>query len=207
MITCFLTYDDAVTRTRSRSVSDERSLLHSLRLLVMVIILSAAGSVPAIFAENSAITEYHIKAAFLYNFAKFVDWPDEALGDDSTPFTLCVLGIEPYISVRESLAGKHIKGHQVEVKRVNGAADAGTCQMLFVSAEASAAAGADLTDIDAHALTVGETQDFIQRGGVINLKTVDNKVRFEINRTAGERFGFRFSAQLLKLAILVGREP
>ncbi len=206
MNACFLTHPGPATHRHSPVVGGGRSLLRAMRLLLMLAIFSVAGSAPAIFAESAAITEYHIKAAFLYNFAKFVEWPDEALGDAAAPFTLCVVGVEPDLSLRESLAGKHIRGHRVEVRRVGGAAEAGACQMLFVSEEGSAAAGDDFTQIDTHALTVGESQDFIRRGGVINLKTVNNKVRFEINRLAGERFGFKFSSQLLKLAILVGRE-
>lgn len=206
MNVCTLMHLGPVARIGHRAPADRRSLLRGLRLLLVVAIFSAASSAPAIFAENSVLTEYHIKAAFLYNFAKFVEWPTAAIGDESAPFTLCVLGVEPYISVRESLTGKTIKGHKVEVRRLETIAEAAQCQMIFVSAEGNVAAGVDLSHLGGHALTVGETGDFIDRGGVINMKTVDNKVRFEIDRYSGERFGFKFSAQLLKLAILVGRE-
>lgn len=179
-------------------------LIAGMRLLALLLTLFMAGSVPAIYAENETITEYHIKAAFLYNFAKFVEWPASAFSDETAPFNLCVVGTEPFISVRETLVGKTIKGRRVDVRRVGNAAAAGQCQMLFVSAEPEIPVTEVLPiDLRARALTIGESSDFIDRGGVINLKTVDNKVRFEIDRGAGERFGFKFSSQLLKLAILV----
>jgi hypothetical protein len=177
-----------------------------IRLLAVLLMCFTAGSAPALYAESVAITEYHIKAAFLYNFAKFVEWPATAFADDAAPFNLCVIGVEPFISARETLVGKTIKGRRVEVRRVDSTTTAGQCQMLFVSADESASAEAVPAEVLGYALTVGETNDFISRGGIINLKTVDNKVRFEIDRASGEQFGFKFSSQLLKLAILVDRQ-
>ncbi|WP_275097806.1 YfiR family protein [Sedimenticola hydrogenitrophicus] len=183
-----------------------KGLVCGMRLLALLLTFFMAGSAPAIYAENESITEYHIKAAFLYNFAKFVEWPATAFANDAAPFNLCVIGIEPFISVRETLMGKTIKGRSVEVRRVDSATTAGQCQMLFVSAADSTAVEAVPAEVLGHALTVGETNDFISRGGIINLKTVENKVRFEIDRASGEQFGFKFSSQLLKLAILVDRQ-
>lgn len=182
-------------------------LVCGMRLLALLLTFFMASSVPAIYAENESITEYHIKAAFLYNFAKFVEWPTNAFADEAAPFNLCVIGTEPFLDVREALVGKTIKGRRVEVSRVDSAGVAGQCQLLFVSASPDnpAAPGVLPIDLRERALTVGESNDFIARGGIINLKTVNNKVRFEIDRGAGERFGFEFSSQLLKLAILVDR--
>lgn len=174
-------------------------------LLAMLFIVCVTGNVSAIFAQGETLTEYHVKAAFLYNIAKFVQWPAGELGDSATPFNLCVVGVEPFISMRETLTGKQIQGHEVVVRRAEHFDTAENCQMLFVSAIENATAGALLTDATHPVLTVGETPDFINKGGIINLKTVNNKIRFEIDRDAGQRHGFRFSAQLLKLAILVDR--
>lgn len=179
-------------------------LVDGMRLLGLLLTLFMVSSVPAIYAENEAITEYHIKAAFLYNFAKFIEWPASAFADEAAPFNLCVIGTEPYISARETLVGKTIKGRRVEVRQVDNATVAGRCQMLFVSAEPDNPSVEVLPiDLRERAMTVGESRDFIASGGVINLKTVNNKVRFEIDRGAGERFGFKFNSQLLKLAILI----
>lgn len=172
-------------------------------LLVFLLVLCTTGNAPAIFAQGDDLTEYHIKAAILYNIAKFVQWPAGQLGNTETPFHLCVIGTEPFISMRETLAGKQIKGHKVMVRQIDSVETASDCQMLFVSAADSGATGPLPMNSGEPILSVGETADFIDQGGIINLATINNKVRFEINLMAGERLGFRFSAQLLKLAILV----
>lgn len=201
----FMPGEPMLTLVRMRRI-DRKGLVRGMRLLALLLTFFMAGSAPAIYAENESITQYHIKAAFLYNFAKFVEWPATTFADDTAPFNLCVIGTEPFLDIREALVGKTIKGRRVEVRRVDSAIAAGQCQLLFVSASPDHPV-ADMLPIDlrAHALTVGESGDFIARGGIINLMTVNNKVRFEIDRGAGERFGFKFSSQLLKLAILVGQ--
>lgn len=174
--------------------------------LLAILIFFATGNTPASFAQSAGLSEYHVKAAFLYNFAKFVRWPETAFADESAPFNLCIIGVEPFIRARETLIDKRIRGHQVEVRRLDGVDSGMGCHMLFVGAEESATVGSLLPALGDHTLTVGESSDFIGRGGVINLKAIDNKVRFEIDRAGGERYGFKFSSQLLKLAILVGSE-
>lgn len=172
------------------------------------VLVAAAILIPSAYAriaagQEVAVTEYQVKAAFLYNFAKFVDWPAEAFGGESAAFTLCVLGDEAFASAHQSLAGKTVKGRAVAVRRVAGATDARECHMLFVGTTDGGEVAPILAGIGRHTLTVGETSDFTRHGGVINLTRIDNKIRFEIDREAGERSGFRFSSQLLKLAILV----
>jgi hypothetical protein len=172
------------------------------------VLVVAAILIPSAYARIAAgheigVTEYQVKAAFLYNFAKFVDWPAEAFGAESAAFTLCVLGDEAFASAHESLAGKTVKGRPMAVRRVASATDAGECHMLFVGAADGDEVAPVLAAIGRHTLTVGETRDFTRHGGVINLTRIDNEIRFEIDRVAGERAGFRFSSQLLKLAIPV----
>lgn len=170
----------------------------TILLVALATDLSAALS-----QEGPEITQYHIKAALLYNFAKFVDWPAEAFRDPTTPFNLCVVGVEPFISARETLVGKTIKGRKVDVRRVDSSAVLKQCHMLFV-ATSDGGSELDVSDIKGEVLTIGESDDFLRKGGIINFKTVDNKIRFELDRDTGERLGFKFRAQLLQRAILVG---
>lgn len=149
--------------------------------------------------------EYHLKAAFLYNFAKFVDWPAPAPGEAEGPFTICILGAEAFVSARETLAGKSVKGRPVEVRRVDRVEAARQCHLLFVSAPEGSPPGPAVGSLGSHVLTVGEADDFVRSGGLINLRKVDNKVRFEIARSAGEQAGFKFRVQLLQRAIEVDR--
>jgi len=168
-------------------------------------LIALAAYLPVACSQQAPVTEYDVKAAFLYNFGKFIEWPGDAFASTDAPFRLCIAGGEAFLRARESLAGKRIRGRELDLRQVETLAEAEQCHMLFVSAAGDrSATGHPLADVNrAHTLTVGESSDFIFRGGIINLTRVDNRVRFEIDRLAGERAGFRFSAQLLKLATLV----
>ncbi|HZX31658.1 MAG TPA: YfiR family protein [Rhodocyclaceae bacterium] len=175
------------------------ALLRQILRLAVVL----AGLLPMLAPGAAAdFNEYHLKAAFLYNFAKFVDWPPAA-GEPEGAFRVCILGDDAFESVRETLAGKTIKGKAVDVARVERVDAARACQLLFVTAPDSARAERGLSILGNQVLTVGETDEFVKSGGLINLKTVDNRIRFEIARLAGEQAGFRFRVQLLQRAILV----
>lgn len=153
--------------------------------------------------EDGSTIEYQLKAAFLYNFAKFVQWPTEASGGSIDSFTLCVSGEEPFRIMHQYLAGKRVRGHLIAVRAVDSSAEASGCHLLFVSA-ASVQLQRALPRVSGPVLTVGETGDFIRSGGMINLVRSDNRLRFEISRSVGERAGLKFSSQLLKLATPAG---
>ncbi|MGE5469560.1 MAG: YfiR family protein [Bacteroidota bacterium] len=160
-----------------------------------------ALSLPA--AADETVAEYQLKAAFLYNFAKFVEWPAAAFDDSTSPFSLCILGTEPYLAAKEILSGKSVRGRAIEVRHIETLKKADNCHMLFVASADQGTGPHAFALANSKTLTVGEEGDFIVRGGIINLKRVDDKLRFEIARLVGQRLGFRFSAQLLKLATVV----
>lgn len=153
--------------------------------------------------EGSAVTEHQLKAAFLYSFAKFVDWPDEGSKGGAGTFLLCIWGHEQYEATQLTLAGKSIRGQKLEVRPVRSAADAQGCQLLFISAAFEPSRSA-LEQISGAVLTIGESAEFLRGGGMINLVRADNRLRFEIARQTGERAGLKFSSQLLKLAAPAG---
>lgn len=173
----------------------------AIRLLLAGALLAGAAQ-PRAAQADPAVTEYQLKAAFLYNFAKFVDWPAAAFADPATPFSLCVQGTEPYLAAREMLSGKTIRGRAIKVRHAESVTASGDCHLFFV-ADADAGGPRAVIHASGHALMVGEASDFIARGGVINLRRVDDRIRFDIARLAGEQQGFRFSAQLLRLANVV----
>lgn len=149
--------------------------------------------------------EYLIKAAFLYNFARFTEWPDSAFAADG--LRVCVLGHDPFGTTLDSIAGKTIRGREVRVERLTDAAAAKRCQVLFVGASE----GARLAEVigaikELPILTIADMPDFAKSGGIINLKTVANKIRFEINISAAERAGLKFSSKVLRLADLVSSQ-
>jgi len=150
--------------------------------------------------------EYRLKAGFLYNFAKYVEWPASAFHSAQEPLRLCIFGNEAYTAVRDVLAGKTVKGRALDIVQPGNAAEAARCQVVFVSAEYRAGAQAQSMPpgLAASALKVGETPDFLHNGGTINLVRSDNRIRFEMRRnsTAATPPDLQFSSQLLKLAVL-----
>ncbi|HJV24990.1 MAG TPA: YfiR family protein [Aromatoleum sp.] len=177
-----------------------------LRLaLVFVFTLPGAGfATYGAEADDALVVEYQLKAAFVYNFAKFVEWPVDG-GADAGAFTLCVVGELPYRVMQQALAGKRIRGLPLVIRSLNAPTGVDGCQLLFVGAGAGHLSFAPVGAVPV--LTVGESGDFLRSGGMINLVRVDNRLRFEIARSTGERAGLKFSSQLLKLATPAGDAP
>jgi hypothetical protein len=150
-------------------------------------------------------TEYEVKAAFLYNFARFVEWPRDAPGEDGA-FVVTVLGRDPFGSVLDdTLRGKTIDGKRVVVRRALRSEDVGRSHILFISDSEKDRLPEILKGLDAApVLTVGEMSQFAERGGVIRFKLDQERIRLEINVAAAERSRLKISSQLLKLARIVG---
>jgi YfiR/HmsC-like len=149
--------------------------------------------------------EYQVKAAFLYNFTKFIDWPPEALASPSDPFVLCVYGNNPLLDpLKEIVKGKNTEGRDFAVKRVTTISGARSCQVLFVGAGDEESVPGILSGLQGSSvLTVGELPDFPRQGGVINFFMESSRVRFVINIAAAERARLKISSKLLSLATVV----
>ena len=151
--------------------------------------------------------EYQLKAAFLYNFAKFTQWPENAFKDSSAPLVLCVLGEDPFGEAINLIKGRTVKARKLEVKRVKRVQDLESCHILFVSSSEKKRLAEIMGALtDSSILTVGETDTFIKYGGIIKFIEVKNKVRFEINAEAMKHAELKISSQLLKLAHVVRTE-
>lgn len=142
-----------------------------------------------------------VKAAFLYNFTKFVEWPSGAFASADAPITLCTVGDSSLAAdVQKVVADRTAQNRPVKVRAVSDA-DVGKCHVVFVPEAAAASAGAVIAGAkSAKALTVGEAPDFLSHGGMIVFVKQDNKVRFEINEGAAKDAGLKISAKLLSLA-------
>jgi hypothetical protein len=194
----------------------ERMVSKAFRAIAMAglaaLIGAGAGSPVALAGEAGAAPapppEYLVKAAFLYNFAKFTEWPATAFAGPRAPLRLCVLGADPFGPALESIAGKKVKDRTIVTSRFERADGVEGCHVLFVSASEGERLDGILRSLrDEPVLTVADVPGFARSGGIVNLKTVENKVRFEINLHAGQRAGLRFSSQLLKLAEIVEDTP
>ena len=171
--------------------------------LIKIIVLSFSLVFAIGFKCHAQPTEYQIKAAFIYNFARFVDWPTQAFPDAASPMTVGMLGENAFgDSLQGAINGKTIKGHALQFKQLDSLADATNCQVLFISASEKSRLSKILARLQGTSvLTVSETDGFIEGGGMINLKIVDQKVRFEINNDAAKKAGLTISSKLLSLAI------
>jgi hypothetical protein len=150
-------------------------------------------------AQSFSSREYEIKAGYLYNFVKYVDWP--SYGDT---ITIGVLGGNPFGSALAPLNGKIVKGRRLIIKELDSVREAQNCQVIFVSSSERQRLPQIFENLrSARVLTVGETEGFANGGGIINFIEENNKVHFEINADAARRTGLTISSELLKLAKLV----
>ena len=151
-------------------------------------------------------SEYEVKAAFLCNFAKFVEWPDNAFKSEDAPFVIGIIGKDPFGNILErTLKGRTLQDKKCEILRFNNLNDLGDCHMLFVSSSQQA----NITRIIAylkgkHTLTVGDNiEQFCQRGGIINFSSKRSRYGFEINKNSAQRSKLAISSKLLALAQIV----
>jgi len=159
----------------------------------------------AVAAQAQSATEYQVKAAFLFNFAKFVDWPADAFPTADAPLQICVLGPDPFgRDFEQIIVEKTVNGHRIEVAHPDALPQAKACQILFVAFSEKPQIRQILEGLKgASVLTVGDTPGFVQMGGIINFVLDDNRVRFEINQKAAELAHLKLSARLLTVAKLV----
>ena len=173
------------------------ALLKSVRVLAAVVILSASAVRGQVVAG-----EYQIKAAFLHSFAKFVDWPSLQPGG-ATPLVIGIVGDDPFgPGFAAMVASATHDSHPVTLIHLRWNDQVGYCHILFVSASEIQHLPQILANAP-NALTVGDFDSFARRGGIIELRMVGNRVRFDINRAAAHRAGLRISSKLLGLAMHV----
>ena len=190
------------TRKSSTRRRGENKARRRLRILLLATWGCAvlAGSTPA---QANPASEYAVKAAFLYHFAQFVEWPEGAFKDANSPLTYCTFGADPFRgSLDDSLRGKTIGERGIRVQHLRQAEGIQDCQVLFIGgAESKRAAAGILANVKGSAiLTVGESQAFAEDGGMIEFCMEGNKIRFNINLATVSAAKLKMSARLLTLA-------
>ncbi len=184
-------------------ISHLTSVFRPTRSIVFVFLgLSAL----ALRAEVSK--EYQLKAAFLYNFTKFVEWPPACFADDTSPIVIGILGRNPFgAELASVVAGRTVNGRGLVVKSLATAAEAASVHLLFVPAGEEAKLAADRTWRDVAVVTVGESPQFAALGGTITFRREADRVTFAVDLALAEHAGLKVSAQLLKLATSVRHKP
>ena len=156
-------------------------------------------------AQSNPLSEYEVKAAFLYHFAQFVEWPPAAFADAKSPIIIGVLGENPFgTDLDETLRGEKVNNRPLEVQRYHRVDEIKTCHVLFISRSDANRLEQILVSLkDRSILTVGDGDDFVQRGGMIRLATAQNKIRLIINVDAAKAANVTISSKLLRAAELV----
>jgi hypothetical protein len=168
--------------------------------LLLALLLSLAS-----IAYAQAAAEYEVKAAFLYNFARFVEWPSSSFPNAASQFRICILGQDPFGSaLQEITRDKWVNSHPFNIEDINSLQEARACQILFVSSSEQKKTQQILAGLrGSSVLTVGDNQGFAERGGMIDFILEDDRVHFEVNVKAAEQAGLKISSKLLGVAKLV----
>ena len=173
------------------------------RAVVVMIALSStiAGGASA---QGTPRSEYEIKAAYLFTFGRFIEWPPHPDHDESA-FTLCVLGADPFgRALDATIADGTLHGRRVAAKRIGAAKDATSCEILFISASEERRVDSIVQSLNrAGVLTVSDIPEFVRHGGMIQFVTAENRIRFEINLASAREAGLTMSSELLKVASAV----
>lgn len=174
----------------------------------MLLVSIALAGAPRDRAQDAPLSEYQRKAEFLFNFAKFIDWPPGSFASPQSPFLVCVIGADPFGRVLdENLPGQTIGDRSVQIARFPGLqylTESRSCQIVFLSASVSRHFREVMDNFrGTHVLLVGDMRGFATSGGTIEFTLQENHVRFTINTDAAERAGLRVSSQLLSLAKIV----
>ena len=152
-----------------------------------------------------SLSEYEVKAAMLFNFAKFAEWPPHVWKDAATPLTICISGNNPFgESLGKLTEMQTYLGHPVRVQKFVLPGGADICQILFIARNESRRIGDVLKSVEGKpVLTVSDIDHFTREGGMLGFVLVDNRVRFTVNPARTSKAGILISSKLLQLAVAV----
>lgn len=188
----------AVSRQRVRRAGSSPFVrLSRVFAMIAFALLPAAA-----FAES----EEHVKAAFLFNFARYVEWPADAFASEAAPIRLCLIAERAFAEiVTEIVSGRSVGERPVTVEGIDGLGAAKGCHLLFLDAASGPPAPVVAERLGPLPIfTISDGSRFAAQGGIANFILVDSKIRFEINPSAARRAGLKISSSLLRLAKLVG---
>lgn len=168
-------------------------LLTSLLLILSTVTPSQAETIPS--------PAYQLKASYIYHFTKFIDWPAEKLAGAGGEFSICVLGKDPFGKALDVISGKKAHGARIQVFRIK-APDERDCHIVFVNEEDPEL---EVQFIEAASqpgvLVIGESEKFIEHGGLLRFLTLKDRVRFQIDRDRAEAAGLRIAKKLMSVAV------
>ena len=168
---------------------------------------AAVAAAPISVQPQEESLEAEVRAVYLYNFARYVTWPERAFPDARTPVRICVQGSDSFgDALDRAVAGETVNGRALEAIRLRDADDVRSCHILYLALSDERRLSSSLAAVRGRPMvTVGADDRFLAHGGMIRFRRVDNRVRFDINLKALEASGLRVSARLLGVAADVRR--
>ena len=174
--------------------------IHRLRILIATILLVTVAFSFVGSAQAAPASEYQVKAAFLFNFAKFISWPSHAFQDVNTPFVFGVLGRDPFGShLDDTVRGERINNRQLVVRRYSSAAEINNCHVLFISRSESGRLDQIVAALRNRTLLIVTDAEGGKGGVIIRFVTEGNKIRFKIDAEAAKAANLTISSKLLRL--------
>jgi YfiR/HmsC-like len=197
------------TKTQHQCIHDFLSgvlaVFRSPTTVLVITLLCSLGSVRVAPAQEP-IDEYALKAAFLYNFAKFIEWPVTSFADSTSPFSLCVLGSNPFGANLETLARKPVRERTLVIKHIHANTALSGCHILYVGPQELHRLEALLHHLEkAPVLTVCDTESCAESGLMLNMRMAENRMQLDMNLDAVQRTPLKVSSQLIKLTRIVKR--
>lgn len=170
--------------------------------ILIILLITAAVATPARGQERK-LGEYEVKAAFIYNLAKFVEWPGKSL-DNISILTLYIIGDDPFGTDMDAIRNKLIKGKRIAIKQIDSPDALKNAGILFISSSEKEQLRDILKAVSGlPILTVGDTKSFAQRGVMVNFYPENSKIRFEINLEAANLAGLKISSNLLRMGTII----
>ena len=152
-------------------------------------------------AEATSPSEYQVKAAFIYNFAKYAEWPSEVMGSRDKPFTLCIVGRDPSDSAFSSVEGRQVGGRPLKIRRDVRMEDIAGCHIAFISESEEHRLQSVLKSMaSAPILTISDIDGFVEAGGAVGMFVADDRLKFDANFTALQRANIKVNSQVLWMA-------
>lgn len=174
------------------------------RLLAFLLVLTLFQVPLYVDAEEREFSEHEVKAGFIYNFAKFIEWPDETLPNVRTTITFCLIGTDPFGKALDAIDNKTVRDKRFETKNIGLSKDLKNCNILFISNSEKKRLPQILEILKGTSiLTIGDTRGYAQQGIIINFTMEQKKVKFEINTASARKTKLIISSKLLRLAKII----
>lgn len=171
-----------------------------MTLFAALVAVSAAAYIPAWAGE----LESRVKAAYIYNFTRFIDWPGEGSAENSEPVRICFVGNDPLRTMLGELSNREVKGRPLQIVRIKDSGSFESCKIVFISRSEEAQLPLILQRLQGtHVLTVSDIPRFAHKGGMISFVTENDRVKIEVSQRAVRQAGLKVSAKLLEVARVI----